>query len=350
MNTHPKQSYIILPSGPILINYYIEGLSTPSTVMVQPTDTFYEKIKSDLQAGITYDPENYKVENWINQSNPEAVQRLNERFSGTVEVKDDVVYFKNYPLSGRLNEKILAMLSSDVLEEGVINFVEKVLENPRPDIITDLNDFLNYAGLPILSNGNFLAYKAVRPDYFDIYSGTIYNGPGLTIEMPTVAVDNNRNKGCSSGLHVGSLEYVRLYGREDSLVLICEVNPKDVVSVPYDHSCQKLRTSKYYVSEVSSRDALLPEVDLSSAISEKYRESAYELGFAYYEENPTDDPLPYHELVQIAYTVYRLSEISDYQDFHEGYTEAYESNLADQEDSWDDSWDSEESSWDDDWS
>jgi hypothetical protein len=47
--------------------------------------------------------------------------------------------------------------------------------------------------------------------------------------------------------HVGSLEYASTFGGSDSIHLIVEVDPKDVVAVPHDCNFQKLRTCRYKV-------------------------------------------------------------------------------------------------------
>ena len=70
--------------------------------------------------------------------------------------------------------------------------------------------------------------------------------------MARWGVDDERDHGCSSGLHAGALEYVQSYGcfsdREDSdKCIIVKINPAHVVSVPKDSYCQKLRTCEYQV-------------------------------------------------------------------------------------------------------
>ena len=71
--------------------------------------------------------------------------------------------------------------------------------------------------------------------------------------MTRFGVDDDRNNGCSSGLHAGTLDYVQSYGsfcEDDHLTdrcIIVKINPEDVVSVPLDCECQKLRTTSYEV-------------------------------------------------------------------------------------------------------
>jgi hypothetical protein len=67
--------------------------------------------------------------------------------------------------------------------------------------------------------------------------------------MNRARVDDNRAVGCSDGLHAGALNYVASYGSVESgdRIVIVKINPKDVVSVPSDCNCEKLRTCEYLV-------------------------------------------------------------------------------------------------------
>ena len=103
--------------------------------------------------------------------------------------------------------------------------------------------------LPITEDGHFLAYKAVKNDYMDKYAGKFRNKVGDVCQMTRAKVDDNRSVGCSQGLHAGALNYVASYGSLDAgdKIVIVKINPKDVVSVPTDCNCEKLRTCKYEV-------------------------------------------------------------------------------------------------------
>ena len=76
--------------------------------------------------------------------------------------------------------------------------------------------------------------------------GRIRNQVGDYLEVERSDVDDNRERGCSSGLHVGSFDYAKGFGRITKLV---EFNPKDAVSVPSDCEYQKLRVCAYTVLE-----------------------------------------------------------------------------------------------------
>jgi len=57
--------------------------------------------------------------------------------------------------------------------------------------------------------------------------------------------DANPGKDCSKGLHVGATSYVEQYGKDSHAVLVCLINPANVVSVP-DHDKTKIRVCEYF--------------------------------------------------------------------------------------------------------
>lgn len=101
--------------------------------------------------------------------------------------------------------------------------------------------------MPLTPDGNFLAYKGVDENFMDRYSGKFSNAVGEVLEMPRRNVCDDANIGCSHGFHAGSYEYAKGYAHSGGNLMIVEINPADVVSVPHDCNCQKLRTTKYKV-------------------------------------------------------------------------------------------------------
>ena len=101
--------------------------------------------------------------------------------------------------------------------------------------------------MPITPEGNFLAYKGVNDDFTDKHTGKFSNKVGEVLEMRRGGVDDDARHGCSSGFHAGSYEYAKGYAYNGGNLMVVEINPADVVSVPYDCECQKLRTCKYKV-------------------------------------------------------------------------------------------------------
>lgn len=110
--------------------------------------------------------------------------------------------------------------------------------------MNQLWSFLEHAGIPLTKEGRFLAYKGVRENYLDVHSGTFKNTPGAVLQMDRNKVSDDPETPCHEGFHVGELSYATSFGKR---VVVCEVDPADVVCVPYDSAKQKMRVCKYRV-------------------------------------------------------------------------------------------------------
>lgn len=163
-------------------------------------------------------------------------------------ITDSEITYKNEPLRGYLCNKILASLKAGFPVEHLLAFLKNLENNPSYNAREELYKFLETEDLPVTADGHFLAYKAVRADFLDKHSGTLDNSVGKTVRMPRAKVDDDQSRGCSSGLHAGSLAYVRGFGNESSgdKFLIVKINPQDVVCIPKE-DCRKLRCSEYVV-------------------------------------------------------------------------------------------------------
>ena len=168
---------------------------------------------------------------------------------GRYTVTETEVLCDGERLPPAIEERVLMFLNEGLSFEYLLKFHERLDANPSHRAVTELYDFLENKNIPIGADGCFYAYKAVRSDWKDIYSGTIDNSIGTSPEMPRNKVDDNRDRTCSKGLHVGGLQYVKLYGQNDSRYVIVKVDPANVVSVPRDHNAQKVRVSTYDVIE-----------------------------------------------------------------------------------------------------
>ena len=78
--------------------------------------------------------------------------------------------------------------------------------------------------------------------------------------------------GCSDGFHAGSYEYAKGYTHGGGHLLRVEIDPSDVVSVPKDCDCQKLRTAKYKV--VALHETI--ETPLDEGIYGEYDDVAFD--------------------------------------------------------------------------
>lgn len=178
------------------------------------------------------------------------VEKAVANFSdGLVEIKNGQVTYEGEVVHGSISKRILEFMSKGLPFEPLVTFLNNLMENPSMQSQKELYDFLEHEHLPITEDGHFLAYKAVRSDYMDKYVGKFDNHVGQVCQMTRSKVDDDRGRGCSNGLHAGALNYVASYGNVDAgdRIVIVKINPKDVVSVPSDCNCEKLRTCRYEV-------------------------------------------------------------------------------------------------------
>ncbi len=203
----------------------------------------FEPVRELLKAGVNTPEEEQRLLTLLYQTT--AIQNY---YGGRINIQDGYLYYEGEQIHNVVVDRILTFMREGIPHEPLIRFLEKLLENPSRRSVEQLYSFLEHKNLPITPEGNFLAYKAVQENYYDKWSGTIDNHPGQTVEMPRRGVDDNPEHNCSYGYHCGSIEYVRIYGYNltDRYVIV-EVDPKNVVSVPNDHACQKLRVCKYRV-------------------------------------------------------------------------------------------------------
>ena len=185
-----------------------------------------------------------------NEEDPDSIADLFSpakavvRYSnGKVQVTDGQVLYNGEEVHNYIAEKILSFSENDYPFEALALFLERLLKNPSKRAIDELYPFLENGFMPITPDGCFLAYKGVKNDYFDEYSGKFDNSIGEILEMTRSSVDDDARNDCSSGFHAGSLDYANGWGYR---TMVVKIDPADVVSVPYSDA-RKLRTCKYEV-------------------------------------------------------------------------------------------------------
>lgn len=169
---------------------------------------------------------------------------------GKVEIVGNEVLYNGKPLHNTLVNRMLDMMQEGYEITYLIKFLEKLMLNPSNRSVDQLYTFLELYFLPITEDGDFLAYKVVRADFKDKYTGKIDNSVGKVIECTRNEVCDDPDIGCSRGYHAGSLEYSGpngYYFSPGDQIIIVKINPADVVSIPKDVSYQKIRTCKYEV-------------------------------------------------------------------------------------------------------
>jgi len=108
----------------------------------------------------------------------------------------------------------------------------------------------------LFENGvNNINFENKEPEtvYTDMYSKTMTIKLGEPVKIERGSCDADPSKDCSYGLHVGATKYVERFANDNSIILVCLVNPANIVAVPdYDHS--KMRVSEYFPIGVAERD------------------------------------------------------------------------------------------------
>jgi len=200
-----------------------------------------------------------RYEELYNLINPSTkVQKFFCEYDDVV-VKDGLVYYKGEAVHGCLVDRILRMIEDGENPLPFVKFLARLQQNPSKNSVDELYNFISHRGLPITSNGCFLAYKAVRNDFKDVYSNTYSNNVGQENSMPRNKVDDNSDIECSTGFHVGTLEYARNYMPNNGHIVIVEVDPANVVSVPKGVDFQKCRVCAYKVVSVYDQNTILPK-------------------------------------------------------------------------------------------
>lgn len=167
---------------------------------------------------------------------------------GVVTVKDGQVMYQGDAIHGSLSTRILRLFAEGFDITPFTNFMANLLQNPSKTAITELYDFLEACTLPITEDGHFLAYKKVRFDLKDHYTGKFDHSIGTVLSMPRREVDDNRHNTCSDGFHFCSFSYLPHYAdTSNSRVMVMKINPKDVVAIPSDYKNAKGRASEYVV-------------------------------------------------------------------------------------------------------
>lgn len=180
---------------------------------------------------------------------------------GNIKFQEGSLWYKDEMIHNVVGRRILDLIRVNGNFKPLMRFLDRLMENPSRRSVNELYTFLKHKNMPFTPDGKFLAYKSLRTDWTDHYSGKFSNKVGDTNSMVRNNVCDDAEIGCSYGFHVGSLEYAQSFGGTGSHVVVVEIDPADVVSVPKDCDCQKLRTASYKVVGIYSRALEEPVVD-----------------------------------------------------------------------------------------
>lgn len=187
-----------------------------------------------------------------------ASKRIEAFSHGKFVVQDGKILINGVEAPPVLGNKIVRFSSEGLPYQPLVKFAEKLQQNPSFRAVQELFQFLEKNDHPITENGNFIAYKRVKENFKDIYTGTMDNSIGTVVTMPRNQVNEDSMQTCSHGLHVANWDYAHTqFGseqRETDIMLEVEVDPSDVVAIPADYDQSKMRVCKYVVLNVIDRE------------------------------------------------------------------------------------------------
>lgn len=200
----------------------------------------------------------------------DPVVAINNKYSKQgLSINNGVVKYVNKlgqeeRLPDALIKSLLAMFEQD--EDSInplILFWEKLKLNPSYRVNNCLFDFITHNNIVINEKGNLIMYKIVkRTDkkdvFLDLYTGKTEHRFGIQVDpMARRDVDDDINVTCSTGRHLCSWQYLPHYGSAldgKDAILLCELDPQDIVAIPKDYNNSKIRCTTYIPLEEYTYD------------------------------------------------------------------------------------------------
>jgi hypothetical protein len=229
------------------------------------------------------------VESLITLADPK--QALLVASGGRLEFQGNNIVYGGVALHNLWVDKILGFKDAGEDFAPIFLALEDLQKNPTPAARERLPIFVERSKLGFLPDGRIAAFKGVRDDFYDVHSGTVHYGIGKTVAMDRAACNANPDQTCSTGLHVGAIDYINNNGfgwqrGSDRRMLLTAFWPRHVVAVPTDYAGGKMRVEqltvldevdKGYVTELLEKGTLMIrgyEIDTPAAEASAEPEAA----------------------------------------------------------------------------
>src|SRR5271170_30778 len=207
----------------------------------------------------------------------DTAQLIADKSQGRVEVKKDGVFYNGMKIDNSLTTRILQLIKEGKSVSHMLKFMDRLYANPSQAAINELYDWLKGCKLPITDDGRFVAYRRVKSNYKDVYTGTIDNSPGQIVFMQRKDVCADRHNTCARGLHFCSIAYLPSYPGDRIMQVV--VDPADVVSIPSDYQYTKGRTWQYEVVKEIAREQITDKLERGEDIDD-FRVAVYSISQA----------------------------------------------------------------------
>lgn len=106
--------------------------------------------------------------------------------------------------------------------------------------------------------------------YTDMYSHEMSIKLGMPVSQTRKNCNADPKKDCSDGLHVGSTSYVNSFGANADAILVCLINPANIIAVPTAEDCTKIRVCEYFPIALATYEN--GKIDI---VEQKYFDSDY---------------------------------------------------------------------------
>jgi hypothetical protein len=234
-----------------------------NTIVIYTNNTRYTFKRSDNEDLFLRVRELYTVGNYEAIASLQlSVTEINLRYgdSELYVTPEGLATINGKQLPSSLTKVLIALFKENAPVLPLIKFWEKLNQNPSYRAVNRLFDFIQTHQITLLPDGDLLLYRVVKTTetpgvFIDIYSGTMRQGIGDIVNIDRNLCDDNDEVTCSRGLHVCSFSYTHYYGNAHSgndVVVNVSVNPKDVVSIPFDYNNAKLRVCSFTILEENS--------------------------------------------------------------------------------------------------
>lgn len=194
----------------------------------------------------------YKIDKILSIIDRDIVSDFKSK-TGALSIKNGELFYIGKSLNNDKHwvdeyvvERVLEFHQKQIPTSPLMNFIEKLYQNPSENSRKHLYRFLNKNGFAITGDGDFLGYRAVTNEFLDKRTLTFDNRPGNILSMLRENVDPDPSSSCSRGFHVGTMEYALNFANDTDRIILVRVNPADAVAVP-THDSNKLRVCKFEV-------------------------------------------------------------------------------------------------------
>lgn len=213
------------------------------TLTLHHSETAFHKVVAELEKAVPSENTILRIVEKLRGGFKKAVLKLD----GILITETGDLKYKGLVIDNRIAGIMVKMYKEGRSLNRMVPFFKKLMANPDFRVVDQLYDFAVHAGMVIMPNGNLVVYKAVNSEYRDYRTNTFDNRVGKRPRMLRNMVDSNPEMTCSHGLHVGAFPYMRSFHRTGGHIVLCEVNPTHVVSIPVDYNNTKMRVSEYKV-------------------------------------------------------------------------------------------------------